>query len=313
MLEFGEAAVRSAVSTDSMRLAMRRGVIAANAGEVWSPARVRWTCPGPETTILVMGASSRVLGLTVLKQLTIVPSNIRMGLPAIQGELTVFDRQCGTAIARFDAETITLMRTAACSAVATDLLAHPDASTLALFGTGPQAHEHLAALLRVRPIAQVLVYGRNSARTASTCEKWSRKFSLPVLPQRDLSRLIEADIICTATTATEPLFSAESIAPAVHINAIGSYRPEMCELDPALVRSAYILVDNAQECEKGSGELIRAFGENNIAPRMRELGNVLKMPVSRHEPVSLYKSVGHASQDLFAVAAVLEAAGQPNE
>ena len=144
--------------------AMRDALRAEAEGRVEVPLRAGWSFDGGAFGMLAMPARSEELKLAVFKFLTLVDGNRALGIPGVMGELTVLDAITGAAVARLPAEEVTLLRTAGCSAVATDLLAPRDADSLALFGSGPQAEHHVDAMLAVRPIKRILVQGRDQGR-----------------------------------------------------------------------------------------------------------------------------------------------------
>ncbi len=248
------------------------------------------------------------LKLAAFKFLTLVDGNRALGIPGVMGELTVLDAVTGAAIARLPAEEVTLLRTAACSAVATDLLALPGADSLALFGSGPQAAHHAEAMLAVRPVKRILVYGRDRARAEKLAADLHHRFGVEAIAGPDAAALRDATIICTATNAREPLFEAGDVHPQVHINAIGAYRPDMCELPAALLMDAAIFADSKIPVAREAGDLLAAFGSpEEVAARMRAIGELIAAPLaSRPEGRTVYKAVGNAGQDLYAAAAILK-------
>ena len=145
---------------------MRDALRAEAEGRVEVPLRAGWRLGGGDFGMLAMPARSEELKFAAFKFLTLVDGNRALGIPGVMGELTVLDAITGTAVARLPAEEVTLLRTAGCSAVATDLLAPRGADSLALFGSGPQAAHHAAAMLAVRPIKRILVCGRDPGRAA---------------------------------------------------------------------------------------------------------------------------------------------------
>lgn len=285
--------------------AMRQALQFYSAGDTWVPLRARWGFQEPETTMLAMPASSARLGMSVLKVLTLLPGNAAQGLPTIQGEITVFDRLTGRSLARLEAERITQLRTAACSAIATDKLAPQDASVLAVFGSGPQALAHIEAIRLVRPISRVMLFARNVTKAAHVAKQLCDS-RVDTVVASSLQELQTADIVCTATNANAPLFQKADVRHGVHINAVGSYRPDMRELSPELVRESYVVVDSVEFCASEAGELRDTFGSaSSVMENVVELGRVLSQPHQRKSQNTIYKSVGNAGQDLFTAALVL--------
>ncbi|MCH8993022.1 MAG: NAD(P)-binding domain-containing protein, partial [Acidobacteria bacterium] len=175
-------------------------------------------------------------------------------------------------------------------------LAPPDASTLAMFGAGAMAFDQVQAVKAVRPIEQVLVWSRSEERAAALAERVGGEVCLDA---EDAASL--AEVICTATPATEPLFSTESLQVTVHINAIGAYTPQMCELPPELVRDAFVVVDDRAAAAAEAGDLLQA-GKPPDAEMSDLLAGRVTPPRQGH---TIFKSVGIASQDVAAAVAAL--------
>jgi ornithine cyclodeaminase/alanine dehydrogenase-like protein (mu-crystallin family) len=288
--------------------AMREALRADAEGRIDVPLRAGWTFDGGEFGMLAMPARSKGLGFAVFKFLTLVDGNRALGLPGVMGELALLDAKTGAPRARLPAEEVTLLRTAACSAVATDLLAPRDADTLALFGSGPQAAHHAHAMLAVRPIQRVLIYGRDRARAEALAQSLERDRNIAAQATGDPARLRDIALICTATNARAPLFEEADLRPEVHVNAIGAYRPDMCELPAALLRTATIFADSKIPVAREAGDLLAAFGSPEQAmAHLRALGEIVAQPpAERPKGRTVYKAVGNAGQDLYAAAAILK-------
>lgn len=288
--------------------AMREALRADAEGRIEVPLRAGWTFDNGEFGMLAMPARSKDLNFAVFKFLTLVDGNRALGLPGVMGELALLDAKTGAPRARLPAEEVTLLRTAACSAVATDLLAPPGADSLALFGSGPQAAHHAHAMLAVRPIKQVLVYGRDRARADALAQSLARDCNITAQAPSDLAGLRDTAIICTATNARTALFEEADVHPEAHINAIGAYRPDMCELPAALLRTAALFADSKIPVAREAGDLLAAFGESDrVMARLRALGEIVAQPLAtRPRGRTVYKAVGNAGQDLYAATAILE-------
>ncbi|MBN9545591.1 MAG: ornithine cyclodeaminase family protein [Alphaproteobacteria bacterium] len=286
---------------------MRDALRAEAEGRVEVPLRAGWSLKN-DFGMLAMPARSEELKLAAFKFLTLVDGNRALGIPGVMGELTVLNAVTGAPIARLPAEEVTLLRTAACSAVATDLLALPDADSVALFGSGPQAAHHVEAMLAVRPIKRVLVTGRDHERAEKLAGEVRHRFGIEAVAGPDPARLRDAAIVCTVTNAREALFEAEDVHPQAHINAIGAYRPDMCELPAPLVRDAAIFADSKIPVAREAGDLLAAFGSPEaVAAHLRAIGELIATPLpKRPTGRTIYKAVGNAGQDLYAAAAILQ-------
>ncbi len=299
--------IESRISIAALLPVMRDALRAEAEGLVEVPLRAGWSLRG-DFGMLAMPARSEELKLAAFKFLTLVDGNRALGIPGVMGELTVLDAVTGAAIARLPAEEVTLLRTAACSAVATDLLALRGADSLALFGSGPQAAHHAEAMLAVRPIKRILVMGRDQARAQRLADDLHHRFGVEAIAGPNAAALRDATIICTVTNARAALFEAEDVHPEAHINAIGAYRPDMCEVPAALLMDATIFADSKIPVAQEAGDLLAAFGSPEaVAVRLRAIGELIGAPLaSRPQGRTVYKAVGNAGQDLYAAAAILK-------
>jgi ornithine cyclodeaminase/alanine dehydrogenase-like protein (mu-crystallin family) len=198
-----------------------------------------------------------------------------------------------------DGRLITEMRTAAASAVATQLLARADASVLAILGSGVQAKSHLAALRLVRSFSEVRVWSPRNA--AAFAERHGVKAAATAA---DAVR--GADVVVVAASATTPVLQGRWLAPGTHVNAIGATRPEWRELDDDLVTRPRVFVDSREAALRESGDVIAASGAGS---EVVEIGAVVAGidPGRRTaEEITLFKSVGVAVEDVAAAALVLQ-------
>lgn len=210
----------------------------------------------------------------------------------------------GSPLGMVDGPTLTSIRTGAASGLATSLLSRSESRIMAMLGAGAMAADQVAAVAAVRPLEEIRVWSRQPERARDLV---GRLLDLD-LPARPLTTADEAvdqvDVVNTATPARTPLFSDESIAPGTHINAVGAFTPEMCEIPPETVNRSYPVVDDLAAAAAEAGDLLQAG-----RPPVATIADVL---AGRHpqigEDVTLFKSVGIASQDVAAaVAAVLSA------
>jgi ornithine cyclodeaminase len=235
-----------------------------------------------------------------VKVVTIAPENPRLGLPRINGIYVLFDGGTLVPVAQLDAAALTAVRTAAVSALAVDTLADPEASTLTLFGTGPQAHAHLAAMATVRPVTSVRIVARDQTKGAAlarTAE--SLGLSTEVLSPAKAGRAVAgADLIACCTTAREPLFPDDGLAPEVTVVAVGSHEPDARELDAALVARATLVVESRASAAT-AGDIVLS-GRSTVDADLRELSTLVIEPGRPR----VFKSVGEAWEDLAVAAAV---------
>ena len=287
--------------------AVRHAFIAVSAGHIEQPTRL--VVDGGRA--LAMLACDREAGGTVLKGITIHSENPSAGRPAVQAAVLWFSGATGTPEALIDGTTLTAMRTGAASGVATDLLAAPRAGVLAVIGSGGQAPDQIRAVCAVRPIREVRIVSRTPANARRVAKAMSRELDpVRVVPFDKISKAIhDADVICTATDSREPLFDLSDLQDRVHVNAIGAFTEDMCELPAALLEDASVIaIDQIDATMAEAGDLLRALRSGHIAQsKLAEIGVLLTRPqvsVGR----TVFKSVGIAAQDWALAKLVVEKA-----
>lgn len=229
--------------------------------------------------------------------------NLNRGLGFISATVLLMDGETGTLQAIVDGTSITALRTGAGSGLATDLMALPEADTLALFGVGKQAVTQLMAVAEVRALKKVFIFNRTKAHAETFAENMSAQLGIDIEVANNPRLLKEAQIICTATTSSTPIFDPVNISPGTHINAVGAYREDMAEIPAQTVKQARIVVDQVAASLKEAGDLIQPLKAGIITKEdlQTELGHiVLGEALGRHHSsdITLFKSVGNAAQDL---------------
>lgn len=253
--------------------------------------------------VLFMPAYTPAYNLFGIKSVSVFPENSKKGLPSIHGKILVFEDQSGIPIALIDAEYLTALRTGAASGLATDLLAHPEAKVLAIFGTGAQSRTQVAAILEVRDIEEVLVFGTSDEKSSQFCAYLEKTHQIKCKVANTEKHLMTADIICTATTSLQPLFNLNQIKQGVHINGIGSFRPDMHEIESAIIKESLLIVDQRESALSEAGDIIIPIQEGliNESHIHAELGEVVsgsKRGRTNQQQITVFKSVGNAVQDL---------------
>jgi ornithine cyclodeaminase len=280
------AQVRAAISIPQAIAALRDGLMGAHPAQ---PLRTSTAWTGGE--LLVMPAESATVA--GVKLVTIGSGPVR-----VQGVYVLFDAATLIPLVVADAVELTLIRTAALSALATDLLAPAGASRLAVVGTGPQAREHVRAMCAVRPIAEVTIVGRTRAAAEALATSMQAELGVAVVAGTDLG----ADIMCLCTTSATPVLSAADLAPGRHVNAIGAHLPGHREVAADAVASCYVVVDDADAARREAGDLILAVAEGAVddAVFATDLAAVVRGVAARSfERPTLFKSVGFGLADLF--------------
>lgn len=286
--------------------AMERAFSSLSSGESFVPLRYVSKLPSDELLMLFKPAYVEKEKRVSIKFLTQRENSFIQGVPTIQGIVLVVDAITGEILSIMDGEYLTALRTGAASGLATRFFARKDAQIMALFGCGTQGRTQLEAVVCERDIKKVLIFDKYKDSAERFISEMQEKLKIEMVYATNTSALKEADIICTATNSTTPLFKKEDVKQGVHINAIGSFQPEMQELDPWLIKSAKVYVDQTESCLKESGDLIKPLAagiinQNHIAGEIGDF--VLKKIAGREsdDEITIFKSVGVAIQD-FAVA-----------
>lgn len=227
--------------------------------------------------------------------------NPSKNLPLIHALMILFDAENGKPIAILNSETLTAIRTGAASGLATRILSNTNSTVAAIFGAGIQARYQLRAMCEVRNLKTVLLFDKNQSKTVSFKDEMENEIGISIDICIDQHVLKDAQIICTATTSSVPVFDDKFISDGTHINAIGSYQPDKREIPSATVARSNIFVDSRDACLKEAGDLIIPKNEG-IELDVTEIGEVLqkkKSGRSSEEELTFFKSVGNAAQDLI--------------
>lgn len=270
--------------------AMRQALIEFSTGKVQQPVR---TMLGQHDGFLgLMPASGESLGV---KLVTFYPENATLGVPTHNAVIALFAPETGVPLAIMDGRLITEMRTAAVSAVATDLLAAPTASSLALLGSGVQARSHLQALRLVRELTDIRVW----SRTPANAEKLAEEIGGRALPIGEA--VAGADIVVTVTSATTPVLKGKWLKPGCHVNAVGACRPDWRELDDAVMANV-VVVDSRAGAMEESGDVI--LSKASIYGELGEIASgKLTAPADK---TTVFKSLGMAIEDVAAAQLVYD-------
>ena len=284
---------------------MSDALAALARGEVYQPLRTIVRPPDAHGLLGLMPAYRRGEGGAFgLKAICVFPGNPAIGKDAHQGTVMLFSRETGEPLALMNASQITAIRTAAVSAVATQLLAREDAEQLGMIGAGVQARTHLVALSCVRSIKRARVACRTREHALQLVDEMQDKVSFPIEPVSSNEAAVrDADVIVTATSANEPVLKREWISDGAHINAIGTHSPQSREIDSATMAAARIFVDRRESALNEAGDYLLAAREGAVTPEsiIAELGElVIESKQGRISPkeITLFKSLGLAIEDV---------------
>lgn len=286
--------------------AMRR----VSAGGAQLP--LRFAVPvGGENLMGVMAGALDAPHVHGVKLVSLYPGNPARGLSSHRGAVVLFEAETGGAVALMDAGLLTAIRTAAASAVATRALARPGAAVVTLVGYGEQAEHHLAAMRAVRPVARVIVTGRDAGRAAAfAAAARAHHPGLAVEATGDVAAAVAAaDIVCTVTAAATPVVAGAWLRPGQHLNIVGASVAAKREVDDAVVDRAALWVDWRPSALAQAGEIIAALREGRRTEAdLPEIGETLagRAPGRTDEgQITAYRSLGIAAQDLAAAAHIL--------
>ncbi len=285
-----------------------------SAGCVTMPARTHIDVPAHAGTALFMPSYAECFGKIGVKIVNVFGNNRAQGLPVIQGMVCLFDADTGGPLAVLNGTFLTALRTGAASGAATDLLARDNACRVAMFGAGVQGRTQLEAVCAVRSIEKVWVYDAHREAAATFARDMAAALSVEIAVAESSSEALQhADIVCTATVSATPVFADAEIGPGTHINAIGSYKPDVQEIPSDTVLRARVIVDHRESALEETGDLIIPLkaGLMQETHIQAELGDVVAGRAedrTSDTEVTLFKSVGVAIQDLAVGARVLERA-----
>jgi ornithine cyclodeaminase/alanine dehydrogenase-like protein (mu-crystallin family) len=265
-------------------------------GEVVVHPRRRFELPGGGF-FHYMAAADYSTGYVAMKQYSYVQGKLRFLVP-------LYEMATGDLLAMIEADYMGQLRTGAASGVATKYLARESSRVAAIIGTGGQARTQLEAVAAVRKLEFARVYGRDTAKREKFCNEMSERLGIPITPSRSSEEALRGvDIVCTATTASQPVVHGADLAPGVHINAIGANHAHKRELDDEAIASAdVIVVDSVEQSRQEAGDLIIAFHGDEICwTGVKKLSDIVAGKASGRtsdSEVTLFKSNGIASWDL---------------
>jgi len=272
------------------------------------PMRHHHDFPNPEigedSTLLLMPAwnPSKEAGVKIV---TVSPKNGQFDLPSIQGTYVYLDAINGGIKAILEAKNLTAKRTAAASALASTFLSRKDSSSLLMIGTGALSVNLIKAHASVRPIQKVYVWGRSFEKAVAICDELKDE-KYTVLPIHNIEeKITEVDVISSATLSKIPLVLGELLKKGQHIDLVGAYKKDMREADDEAISKAIVYVDTFQGGLKESGDIVIPLNngtlkESDIKADLFELCAELKQGRKNNNEITLFKSVGHALEDLAA-------------
>lgn len=307
------ATIRALAPPEQLIAWMREAMIAASSGAVELPLRRKMDLPDGAGAIGMMPGFVAAAGSAGVKLVSLVPPERRRGSSHL-GLMLLYDADGLVPVAILCGATITSLRTAAASALATDVLARPDAARLAILGTGEQAQAHLDALPLVRRFTDIRIWGRSPGSAERLIDAQPATAGVRIRACATVDEAIhDADVICTVTSAPTPILPGAIVPPGCHVNLVGSSMAQAREADGELVRRARFVVDYRPSAFEQAGELLEAMSRG-IVDRghiAAEIGEVLTGAAEGRQAadqITVYKSLGIAAQDIVTARRVHELA-----
>ena len=311
------ADVQRALSMKDAIAIVRDAFAQLSNGQATVPLRVSVPIQKHDGVTLFMPAHLHTSDALAVKIVSVHNQNPAKGLPLIHALVVVIDAATGKPLAAMEGGYLTALRTGAASGVSTDLLARRDARVAAIFGAGTQGRSQLLAVAAVRKLERVYVFDAFRDQVDKFVKEMRGQPGVPNdlrAASSSTEAVREADVICTATTSKQPVFSGNDIKPGVHISAIGAYTPEMQEIDETtLKRANKIVIDHHEGALAEAGDLIialrdGAIKESDIYAEIGEIAAGIKPGRERDDEITFFKSVGNAVQDVSVARAIYDAA-----
>ena len=313
MKVFGAAAVEALLPVADCVEVMDAAMRALSDGQVLSPLRTVLPLAGANAMGVMPGAML-AQGVFGAKVLALYPGNGALGLPSHAGVVIVFDAASGNPLAVIESNSLTAIRTAAASAVATRALSRPDSQVLALLGTGHQALWHVHALCAVRNFTKLQLWSRSAAGVARFIGHLGALPGVEVAVCENARDAVRgADVVCTVSAAREPILFGDWLQPGQHVNLVGASVAAAREADSEVVRRGRFFVDARASAAVQAGEWRQALADGLVTEShlLGEIGEVLLGRVAGRlgqDDITVYKSLGHTAQDMAAARAVVERA-----
>lgn len=316
MLILNADEIRQALPMKQAIAAMKDAYASLSDGRAVVPLRTHLQIPDHNALSLFMPAymKSDTGEALAIKVVSLYPQNPSRGLAYIQAAVLVFEADTGRAIALLEGSALTAIRTGAGSGAAIDLLARKDSKVVAIFGAGAQGRTQLEAACNARNIETAFIFSPNLDKAKVFAEETAGRNSIPKdirVAKTPKESIENADIICTATTSSKPVFEDKDLKPGAHISAVGAYTPEMQELPIETVARARIIVDSYATVMDEAGDIVQAIRagaiqESDIHAELGEIVLGIKSGRQSDDEITFFKSVGNAVQDAVAAQLALQ-------
>jgi ornithine cyclodeaminase/alanine dehydrogenase-like protein (mu-crystallin family) len=308
--------VRRALPMKEAIEAMKDAYASLSDGTAFAPLRTRLHIPDSDALSLFMPAYVHAKDgqALAIKAVSLFPTNPARGLAYIQAAVLVFDPETGQAQALLEGSSLTAIRTGAAGGAGIDMLSRPESKVAAIFGAGAQGRTQLEAVCTARNIETVYIFDPNREKAGALAEEMRGKGNIPQdvhVASTPQEAVANADIICTATTSTKPVFDDMDLKPGTHISAVGSYTPDMQEVPAKTVVRAKVVVDSYSASLEEAGDILQPmraglFDKSHIHAELGEIVLGLKPGRESDEEITCFKSVGVAVQDALAAKVALD-------
>jgi ornithine cyclodeaminase/alanine dehydrogenase len=281
---------------------LEKAFIELSEGTAVLPLRIGIKPPGGIS--LYMPAYLKEMNALACKIVTVYKENpSKHDMPTTIGKVLLQDPETGDVICIMDGGYLTAVRTGAVSGLATKYLAkNVEGQVASIFGAGVQAKMQLWGVAEARKLSRAMVYDKIPGAAESFAIEMSKKLGIPVEAKEDPDDLLDADIICTATSSPEPIFDGSKVREGAHINGIGSHTPNARELDTTIVKRSLFIADSREGCLSEAGDIMIPIKDGELTEDhiYAELGEIItkrKLGRSDMKQITLFKSNGLAIQD----------------
>ena len=307
------AIVRELLPMDVCVPLMRRAFAMVATGATVQPVRQALHLPDRRGLVGWMPGYTADPAWLGVKVVSVFPQNFGTAFGSHQGMVLLFETTHGAPVAILDGREITAIRTAAATAVATDVLASPQATSLGLFGYGEQAESHVEALLLVRPFSEIRIWGRDAGRAREFAAAMKARHGCHIEAVADPRDAAACDVVCTLTAAAEPILEGAWLRPGRHVNIVGSSIPTTSEVDDATIVAGRLFVDFKENALALGGDFRRAKAKGLVDDDyiVGTVGDVITGAVpARVSPadITLFKSLGMSSEDILSADYILQEA-----
>lgn len=321
MLILNQKDLREALVSSEVIESVEQGFRLMARGESRAPERLHLEIPEADGVLLNMPAcahaakgEAETFSALGTKIASVFMNNAARGLDIVQAIYLLLDGETGSPLALMEGRFLTGIRTAATSAVATRRMATPGPKRLAVFGAGVQAAFHIEAMIEIAEVEEIIISSRTENHARELADRTRSLYKIPcsvVSPQEAASK---ADLICSCTNSTEPLFDGALLIPGTHINAVGSFKPDMRELDSEAVRRSRVIIDDWSAAGREAGEILIPISEGEITRdhiRGTIADLVTEKVAGRESPdeITIFKSCGMAIEDLMTARLAYDRAG----